>query len=121
LPFVVAYLHSFLRFNSGPLEGIQLFSKGAIVGDLAIAKHETIRKASVNPVSRVLQADPNMEINNDFVPLGQKFLGLAGSLGPCPASFRKVLLDFRDTTIGTGCRKALGLDAHNLRVTLRTG
>jgi hypothetical protein len=26
------------------------------VGDLAIAKHETIRKTSANPVSRVLQA-----------------------------------------------------------------
>src|SRR5512143_2247942 len=57
-----------------------------------------------------------MEINNDFVHMGQKFLGLAGSLGPCPASFRNVLLDFRDTTISTGCRKAPGLDAHNLRV-----
>jgi hypothetical protein len=75
LPFVVAYLHSFLRFNSGPREGIQLFSKGEIVGDLAIAKHETIRKTSANPVSRVLQADPNMEIHNDFVPIRQKLLG----------------------------------------------
>lgn len=56
-----------------------------------------------------------MEIDNDFVPIGQKFLGLAGSLGPCPASFRNVLLDFRDTTLSTGYRKALGLDAHNLR------
>src|SRR5262245_60152441 len=74
LPFAVAYLQYFLRFNSGPREGIQLFSKREIVGDLAIAKHETIRKTSANPVSRVLQADLNMEISNDFVPLGQKFL-----------------------------------------------
>src|SRR3954469_14243226 len=57
-----------------------------------------------------------MELHNDVVPLRQKILGLAGSLGPCPASFGHVRLDFRDTTIGTGCRKALGLDAHNLRV-----
>jgi hypothetical protein len=108
-----------LRFNSSPREGIQLFSKGEILGDLAIAKHETIRKTSANPVSRVLQANLNMEIHKDFVPIRQKFLGLAGSLGPCPASFGNVLLDFRDTTIGTGCRKALGLDAHNLRVKIR--
>ena len=32
-----------------------------------------------------------MEINNDFVPISQKFLGLAGSLSPCPAAFRNVL------------------------------
>ena len=40
-----------------------------------------------------------MEINNDFVHMGQKFLGLAGSLSLCPASFRNVLSDFRDTTM----------------------
>ena len=61
-------------------------------------------------------SNPNMEINNDFGPMGQEFLRLAGSLGPCPASFRNVLSDFRDTPISTGCRKALRLDAHNLRV-----
>ena len=43
-----------LLFNSGPLEGIQPFSKGEILGDLAIVKHETIRKTSANPISCIL-------------------------------------------------------------------
>src|SRR5215208_4016838 len=113
---VLDHAYGRIIFNTGPPEGVPPFPKREILGNLAIAKHETIRKTSANPVSRVLQADPNMEINNDFVPISQKFLGLAGSLGPCPASFANVLLDFGDTMIGTGCRKALGLDAHNLRI-----
>ena len=112
----MADLNYLMRFNSCPLEGLSPFSKGAIVDDLASAKHETIRKACVNPVQRVLEADPNMEINHDFVPMDQKFLGFAGSLRPCPAAFRNVRLDLRDTPISLGCRKAPGLDAHNLRV-----
>jgi hypothetical protein len=53
-PFAVVYLNYLVLFNSGPLEGIPPFSKGEILGDLASAKHETIRKAYVNPVKRVL-------------------------------------------------------------------
>ena len=75
-------LSGLLFFNPGPLEGIPPFPKGDVVDDLAITKDEAIRKASVNPIRRILQADPNMEIYNDFVSMREKFLGLAGSLGP---------------------------------------
>src|SRR5512134_3675486 len=111
LGLLLSYL---LLFNSGPLEGIPPFSKGEILDDLASTKHETIRKTSANPIRRVPQADPNMEIYNDFVCIREKFLGLAGSLGPCPATFRNVLLHFRDTTIRARCWEAFGLNAYNL-------
>ena len=57
-----------------------------------------------------------MEVDDDFVSILQELFWLAVSFGPSPASYRDVLLDFRDSTIGAGCRKALGLNAHNLRI-----
>ena len=103
-------------FNAGPPEGVYPFPKGEILGDLGIAKNEAVSKSSANPVSRVLQADPNMDVHDNFVSIHQELLGLAGSFGPGPASFCDVLLHFRDTTISASGWEALRFNAHNLRI-----
>src|SRR5262245_21465768 len=57
-----------------------------------------------------------MEIRDNLVSTLQELLGLAGSFGPGSASFRDVLAHLRKTAIGAGGGKALGLDAHDLRI-----
>lgn len=103
-------------FNAGPLESIQPFTKGEMLDDLAVSKYETIGKSSINPFGRVLQADPGMEIYDNLVSVHQELLGLTRPFGPGVASFRDVFLDLSDTTVGSGCREALWLDPHNLRI-----
>jgi len=105
-----------LVFDASPLEGLRPVSKGEILDDLAVAKDETIGKSCANPMGRVFHADPDMEVHHHFVSIHQELLGVAGPFGPSPTSFRDVLLHFRNTTIGAGCWKALGLNAHNFRI-----
>ena len=57
-----------------------------------------------------------MEVYDNLVSILQELLGLACPFGPSPPSFRDVLLHFGNTPIGAGCWKALGLDAHDLRI-----
>src|SRR5687767_16038775 len=57
-----------------------------------------------------------MEIHDNFVSILQELFGLARSFGPSATPLRDVLLHFRNTTISPGCRKALWLNAYDLRI-----
>lgn len=57
-----------------------------------------------------------MEIHDNFISIRQELFGLACSFGPSTTPLRDVLLHFRNTTIGPGCRKALWLNAYDLRI-----
>jgi len=102
--------------DAGPLEGLRPFSEREIFDDLAITEHEAIGKSSASPFSRVFQANPSMEVYDNFVSVHQESLGLASPFRPSPTAFRDVRLHFRDTTIGAGCREALRLNAHDFRI-----
>jgi len=41
-------------FNTGPLDGVHPLPEGEVLGDLALAKHQTIGKSSPNPSHGVL-------------------------------------------------------------------
>lgn len=105
-----------LVVDTSPFEGPLAFSEGEVLDDLATTKHETIGKSSINPIGRVFQADVNVEVHDDFIFISQELLRVARPFGPSPTSLRDVLLHFRDATIGAGRWKALGLNAHNLRI-----
>ena len=106
----------FLLRDTGPLKGLRPFAEREILDDLAVAEHEAIGKSSAHPFGRVFQADAGMKVYDDFISIRQELLGLAGPFGPSPAPFRDVRLNLRDTAIGAGRWKALGLDAHDLRI-----
>jgi hypothetical protein len=108
--------NSFSIRDAGPLEGLRPLSEREIFDDPAVTEHEAICKSSANPFGRVFQANPSVEICNDFVSIHQESLGLASPFRPSPTAFRDVRLHFRDATIGACCRKSLRLNAHNLRV-----
>jgi hypothetical protein len=100
--------------DAGPLEGLRPLTEREIFDDLAITKHEPIGKSSASPFGRVFQANPGMEVYDNFISVHQVSLGLTSPFGPSPPSFLDVLLHFSNTTIGAGCWKAFGLNAHDL-------
>src|ERR1700733_11943424 len=102
--------------DAGPLEGLRPLTESEIFDDLAITKQKPIGKSSATPSGRVFQANPSMEVYNNFVSIHQVSLGLASPFRPSPPSFLDVLLHFPNTTIGAGCWKAFGLNAHDLRI-----
>jgi hypothetical protein len=105
-----------LVFDAGPLKGLCPFPERAVFDYLATAKHEAIGKSSANPFGRILETYPGMEIHDNFIAIRQEPFGLACSFGPSTTPLRDVLLHFRNTTISPGCRKALWLDAYDLRI-----
>src|SRR5882757_598941 len=57
-----------------------------------------------------------MQVYDDSISIHQESLGIATPFRPSPTTFRDVLLHFPNTAIGAGRRKALGLNAHDLRM-----
>ena len=102
--------------DAGPLEGLRPLTEREIFNDLAITKQEPICKSSASPFGRVFQANPGMEVYDNFVSIDQVSLGLASPFRPSAPSFLDVLSHFPNATIGAGCRKAFWLNAHDLRI-----
>ena len=102
--------------DAGPLAGLRPFSEREIFNDLALAKHEAIGKAAANPFCRVFQANPSMEVYDDFVSVHQESLGIASTFRPSPSAFHDMRLHFRGTTIGAGCWEAFRLNAYDFRI-----
>jgi hypothetical protein len=102
--------------DTGPLEGVRTLTEREMFDDLAIAKQEPIGKSSASPFGRVFQANPSMEVYNNFISIDPVSLGLASAFRPSPSSFLEVLLHFPNTTIGASGWKAVGLNAHDRRI-----
>jgi hypothetical protein len=102
--------------DASPLQGLRPLTEREIFDDLAITKQEPIGKSSATPFGRVFQANPSMQVYNNFISIHKVSLGLASPFRPSPSSFLDVLLHFPNTTIGAGCWKAFGLNAHDLRI-----
>jgi hypothetical protein len=102
--------------DASPLEGLRPLTEREIFDDLAITKQEPIGKSSASPFDRVFQANPGMEVYDNFISIHQVSLGLASPFRPSSPSFLDVLLHFPNATISAGCWKTFGLNAHDLRV-----
>ncbi len=103
-----------LVFDAGPLERVRSFTKGKVLGDLAVAKCEPVGESSTGPVGCALQTDPCMEVHDHLVAMDQELFRLAGTFGPGFTPLPHVFPHFLDATVGAGGRKPLRLNPHDL-------